>query len=293
MHRFRRIAASAMTSRGVAIGLAAAATIAVLAGCATPAAQRESAGQYAPMSMLLFGDHGYDLDYLDEEDLEPPRTLEQAIALEREEWREDKRPPAEFTPSSLTRLPATGGYVAASGMMPVASAMAAYCRTARCDASAMLGDNIYPDGPTGGADGRDDAKRFDDILLKPFRDLGRLAEDFPIYATLGNHDWRTSREAAMAEVRYLETTPPFYMDGISYRVKPPAGNGDVEIFVLDTEVLLAGTTVYEAELADDGSELPTTEPDAPKPWTKPRTDADAWPSGWKPHCAIPMRAGRS
>jgi hypothetical protein len=66
-------------------------------------------------------------------------------------------------------------------------------------------------------------------------------------------------------MRYLETTSPFYMDGIVYRVKPPAGNRDVEIFVLDTEVLLAGTTVYEDKLADDGSELPSTEPEMPEP----------------------------
>ena len=117
------------------------------------------------------------------------------------------------------------------------------------------GDNIYPNGPTGGADGVSDAKRFDEILLEPYKDFGSIAPDFRIYATLGNHDWRTSREAALSEVRYLETTKPFYMDGIFYRVSPP-GRPDVEMFVLDTEVLLAGETVYEAELADDGSELP-------------------------------------
>ena len=49
---------------------------------------------------------------------------------------------------------ANGGYVPASGMMPVARAMRAYCQTTRCDAGMMLGDNIYPDGATLGADGR-------------------------------------------------------------------------------------------------------------------------------------------
>jgi tartrate-resistant acid phosphatase type 5 len=244
--------------------------IGLLSRCATapPPAAVDS-----DFMLLVFGDHGYDLDYLEAEDRFPVRTLEEAIAHEREEWIEDKRPPEEFAPPSLVRLPSTGGYVPASGMMPVANAMRSYCLgVVRCDAAVMLGDNIYPNGPTGGRDGVDDAKRFDEILLAPFRDFGRLAPDFRIYATLGNHDWRTSREAALGEMRYLETTRPFYMDGIRYRVQPPAAKGAVEIFALDTEVLLAGTTVYEDALADDGSELPPRELDVPEPWTKPANE---------------------
>lgn len=252
----------------------------LLGSCATGQQPPANTRAFTPVSLLVFGDHGYHLDYLDAEDRRPPLTLDQAIALERAEWVEDKRPPGEFQPSAFVRLPDTGGYVPASGMMPVARAMAEYCRTNRCDMGVMLGDNIYPDGPTGGADGRDDAKRFEDILLTPFRDFGTLASDFRIYATLGNHDWRTSREAAMAEVRYLETTRPFYMDGIIYRVAPAAGNGDVELFVLDTEVLLAGTTVHKAELADDGSELPATKIEVPRPWTKPQTERERNMVAW-------------
>lgn len=251
--------------------------VAVLSGCATTNAP---AAAHDPFTLLVFGDHGYDLDYLEAEDRIPPRTLEEAIAHEREEWIEDKRPPDEFEPSSLVRLPSTGGYVPASGMMPVAAAMRSYCGEVDCDAAVMLGDNIYPNGPTNGADGIDDAKRFDEILLDPFRDFGQLAPDFRIYATLGNHDWRTSREAALGEVRYLETTKPFYMDGLRYRVQPPAGEGDVEIFALDTEVLLAGTTVYDDALADDGSELPPAEVDVPEPWTKPANEAERTMVEW-------------
>ena len=86
---------------------------------------RRDSGSSQPgtMSILLFGDHGYDLDYLDEDERLPPRTYEQAVELQRKEWMEDKRPPAEFAPSALVQLPSTGGYVDASGMMPVAKAM--------------------------------------------------------------------------------------------------------------------------------------------------------------------------
>jgi hypothetical protein len=235
--------------------------------------------QPQPMSLLLFGDHGYDLDYLEADERNPPLTLDQAIAAERVEWAEDKRPPSEFEASPMVRLPDTGGYVSASGMMPVAKAMRDHCRTARCDSAVMLGDNIYPNGPTGGADGVSDAKRFADILLKPYGSFSELGPDFRIYAALGNHDWRTSREAALGEVAYMERTPPFYMDGIIYRVKP-TGHPDVELFVLDTEVLLAGETVYEDGLADDGSELPGSEIDVPEPWTRPQTERERNMVAW-------------
>lgn len=249
----------------------------MLGGCVGQPAPQAPVPADAPFSLLLFGDHGYDLDYLEADDRIPPLTLDQAVAAQKAEWIEDKRPPGEFAPSALIRLPDTGGYVDASGLVPVTHAMKTYCRSVRCDAAVMLGDNIYPNGPTGGADGVPDAKRFDEILLEPFKDFGSLAPGFRIYATLGNHDWRTSREAALSEVRYMEQTRPFYMDGIFYRVKP---RPDVELFVLDTEVLLAGETVYEAELADDGSELPGRVVEEPEPWTRPQTDGERNMVAW-------------
>ena len=127
----------------------------LLAGCASQplAAPQATAPAAAPTNLILFGDHGYDLDYLEADDKNPPLTLEQAIAAEREEWAEDKRPPNEFEASPMVRLPDTGGYVSASGLMPVVHAITEHCRIERCDAGVMLGDNIYPTGPTGGADG--------------------------------------------------------------------------------------------------------------------------------------------
>jgi tartrate-resistant acid phosphatase type 5 len=256
--------------------------LALLASCAsTPREAAPAAEQaYRPTSLLVFGDHGYELNYLEEKVRNPPRSLEEAIAAERKKWIAEKRPPAEFTPSAMVRLESTGGYVPASGMMPVSRAMKAWCASAPCDAALMLGDNIYPNGPTLGADGVDDAKRFDDILLAPFRDFVELSPGFRIYSTLGNHDWRTSREAALGEVRYLESTAPFYMDGLFYSVKPPAGKGEVEIFVLDTEVLLAGTTVYEDALADDASELPPSKVEVPEPWTQPANERERNMAAW-------------
>ena len=263
------------------VGLA----FAALGGCtvapppAVPVAPLSPETTPPPTSLIVFGDHGYDLGYILRKDKYPPLTLEQAIAAEREEWIEDRRPPNEFEPSPLVKLPETGGYVPATGMMAVAQAMKSYCATNRCDAGVMLGDNIYPDGPTGGTDGVPDAKRFADILDRPYGDFGSLAPGFRIYAALGNHDYRTSREAAMGEVAYMERTPPFYMDTNVYRVKP-AGHPDVELFVLDTEVMLAAETVYDDELAADGSEMPGREIDVSEPWTKPQTQREKAMVAW-------------
>lgn len=259
------------------------ATALLAGGCAgkqpsTPPPVREDPA--IDVGMLLFGDHGYDLRYLEAEDYEPPRSFDQFVAAEREDWLEDKRPPAEFRPPASTRL-ANGGWVAASGMIAVARAMASYCRSpARCDFAAMLGDNIYPDGATRGADGNDDSTRFERLFREPFGGYVDLAAHFRIYAALGNHDWNTSREAALDEVDYLSRTPPFYMDEIAYRVRPPAGRGQVEIFVIDTTVMLAAETVYGDALADDGSELPSTEVEVPDHWTRPATAEERGMAAW-------------
>ena len=267
-----------MSWRGTGTVLA----IAVLAGCAQPdrAPPPPPAGPNGTeIGILVFGDHGYDLDYLEAEDYEPPRTREQFIALEKKDWLEDKRPPDEFRPPAMT-LHRSGSWVAASGMLPVASAMQTWCRAERCDFATMLGDNIYPNGATLGADGRDDAGRFEAIFARPFGRFVELGPDFRIYSVLGNHDWKTSRAGAMAQVDYLGRTPPFYIDGITYRVKPAAARGEVELFVIDTTVMLAGQIVYEDALADDASELRPTRREDPDPWVKPKTRVERDMAAW-------------
>lgn len=78
----------------------------------------------------------------------------------------------------------------------------------------------------------------------------------------------------MAQVAFLSATRPFYMDGISYAAQPPAANGEIEVFALDTHVLLAGEKVLDDELADDGSEVATSQLDSSEPWAMPATAAE-------------------
>lgn len=252
------------------------ASLLALSGCA--------AQQPAPRPIaefLAFGDGGYHYAYLEADDGEDVTTLEAFEEKERLDWLDDKRPPAEFKPPPAYRRMDTGTYIAASGQAAVASAMLRFCEgPPACEFAVMLGDNIYPDGATAGADGRDDAERFRKVLYEPYAPLAQFSENFRIYVALGNHDWRSSREGAMAQVHYLEETRPFYMDGIRYRIAPTGDPHEVEIFVLDTHVLLSGVTVLEDELADDGSELHTEEVDPPPAWSLPQNDVERGMVDW-------------
>lgn len=251
---------------------------AVVVGCSAPRNARESAPAAAPeVTLLAFGDTGYHYDYLEKEDYETVVTQEQFLAKERQDWIDDKRPIGELDFPPTYVLPGNGSTISASGQQPVATAMKSYCAQHGCDVATMLGDNIYPDGATAGPD---DAARFRDLFTIPYGPLGDGRKDFRIYTVLGNHDWHTSRAGALAQVRFMETTQPFYMRGLFYRVVPPSAHGQVEIFAIDTQVLLAGTTVYKAVLADDASAAPSDRIEKLEPWAAPRDDAERNMVGW-------------
>ncbi|WP_286828799.1 MULTISPECIES: metallophosphoesterase [Kordiimonas] len=258
--------------------MATAASVALLASAAcaqTGTAEEET------ISFLAFGDSGYHHEYQKKKLWKKPfRTLEAFEADYRADWAEDQKTPSEFRLPSLYFHEQMGGYIMRSGQQPVADAMTAYCQANACQFGMMLGDNIYPDGATLGADGVDDGKRFEDIFTIPYRGLGAGDTDFRIYTALGNHDWHTSREGAVAQVAYMEKSDQFYMDGIFYSVKPPAGRGDVEIFVIDTEVMLSGVGYPEAVLNPDGSEKKGTGPDDIDPWAKPANEAERNMATW-------------
>jgi tartrate-resistant acid phosphatase type 5 len=253
-------------------------TLVCVAGCSSP--ELVSPGTAPTITLLAFGDSGYDYAYLEPDDLAPALTAAEFDAAWREEWLEDKRPLADYALPATIVLPATGGVVEASGLDRVSTAMQRLCAARGCDLAAMLGDNIYPNGATLGADGHDDAERFRRLLYEPFHDLVPGSADFRIYSTLGNHDWNTSRAGALAELRYLETTRPFFMDGLVYRVKPPAARGELEIFAIDTTLLLAANDVPEALLDDDGSETTDGTLDDFEPWMLPQTDLERDIAGW-------------
>lgn len=245
-------------------------TIAVAAVCGAcsvaPAPAEQPVGDR--VHILVFGDTGYDLDWLGAEDHEQPLDARSYIVAELDDWIEDGRPIDEFRLSPFQLAAQTGGWVPASGQWPVAEAMRAWCAAPeRCHLGVMLGDNIYPAGATLGSDGRDDAKRFEDLLYRPYIGLQEQDPDFVIYPVLGNHDWQTSREGALAQVEYLRQSPLYRMEHLWYQVEVAPG---VEVFGIDSSLLLAGHAVPELTIGADGSPQPAAEADEPEPWMVPR-----------------------
>lgn len=240
----------------------------LLAACAREATPPSPAAEGDDtVSILLFGDTGYDYDWLEQEDHDNPLTGREFVISELDDWLEDHRPIEEFDLPPMHFAEQTGGYVMASGMWPVSKAAHEWCKPPeRCDFAVMLGDNIYDAGATLGADGRDDAERFEALLNRPYQGLQAQDPGFVIYPVLGNHDWDTSREGAMAQVAWLEQSPLYEMDGVFYSARPAPG---VELFAIDTTLLLNAETVYEDALTPEGAPVETNEEDREEPWATP------------------------
>ncbi|MGI9261990.1 MAG: metallophosphoesterase [Woeseiaceae bacterium] len=251
----------------------------LLASCSTTSPNEPSPGKQ--VGMLMFGDTGYHPDYPDQDDFVDLFTEKGFHQSEWDDWLEDKRPKDEFEARPSSVSPVTGMVVPATGMNAVAAAMKHFCANiAACDLGVMLGDNIYPSGATLGADSMDDTDRFRHMFTEPFGNIVNEPASYLTYVTLGNHDWETSRAGGFAQIEFLEQAESFYMDGPYYTVKPPAGNGDIELFVIDTSMILASTTVYVDTLNDDGSEVMTDEIEPPNYHTEPLSAAERNQPQW-------------
>lgn len=233
------------------------------------------------IGILVYGDTGYHPGYPDQDDYVDLFSPEGYLEKEWQDWLEDKRPRDEYEARPSSVSPITGKVVAKSGIFGISEAMTNYCRdSATCDFGVLLGDNIYPSGATLGADGFDDADRFKDILQDPFGNVGDVDNGYQTYVTMGNHDWETSRDGGFAQISYLEQAPGFYMDGPIYTVKPPSANGDIELFIIDTSMILANSDVREDTLNDDGSEGSLGEIEAPDFMVYPMTEAEKQQPLW-------------
>ena len=232
-------------------------------------------------SFVVVGDTGYIPSYERfEDDDAPMRTIGDYMALMQEDWLERNPDMEGFRPTPWVFESALGSYMEASGMWPVALAADEVCKRTGCDFATMLGDNIYPDGATLGADGISDERRFYDMLDRPYGKLGQGVENFTIYTMMGNHDWHISREATVAQLEYLQSHPNFTMPDFYYSAVPKGFEGFIELFVIDTEMLLASTTVYEDNLDDDGREVRTGELDSWPDFVRPATDGEKRMTDW-------------
>jgi hypothetical protein len=99
-----------------------------LFGCAAqPGTSPTNATDTDAVSILLFGDTGYDYDWLEEDDYEDAFTGREFVINELDDWIEDHRPIEEFAIPPMHFAEQTGGYVMASGMWPVSRAVHTWC----------------------------------------------------------------------------------------------------------------------------------------------------------------------
>ncbi len=236
---------------------------------ASACAKNEAAQSQDPdasVSILLLGDAGYHLNYA-WENFDDPETVEEFRTdyLRRLTWVGSPDPEAEIPPYSV--LPRSGHTVLASGLQSVATAIGRYCqRQARCDFGIMLGDNIYPNGATEGRDGRPDADRFTDIFVTPYETLFSAQPDFEFDVVLGNHDWYTSVGGALAQLKFHEEHPNYHMDDLFYTRRRETPIGSVELFAIDTELLLSTVVIPMPKLTSNGATDYHAELELIRPW---------------------------
>ena len=237
--------------------------------------------QESPRKFAVIADTGYAPAYEQpDEDETVPTTLGEYLAMETEDWLKRNPDLTNFVPTPWVFESVLGGYLNASGMYPVARGAQRICARAGCNFATMLGDNLYPDGATLGADGISDARRFADLIDGPYGSFGKGIPNFTIYAMMGNHDWYTSREGVDAQLRYLQQHPNFTIPNLFYRAVPAGMEGEVEIFVVDTQMLLASSPVPKPKLDEQGRELRSGKLEDFPAYMRPRDAAEANMVAW-------------
>ena len=206
------------------------------------------------IQFLAFGDGGYHVDYPKTKHLKKPLAKVDFIAKEKADWLEEHRDPADFDHAPIYIFPGTNIATEKGGAAAVGQAMTTLCQRKDCQFAIQLGDNVYPDGADAN-DGKNDTKRMNDLILAPLKPLLKENPDLMVYSALGNHDWKSSRHGVALQTQWMQQQPNFHMGEkgyYSYTIGEP-GN-DVEFFVLDTNMLLAGQTYYEVPLDANGAE---------------------------------------
>ena len=252
----------------------------VIAVSVSFAVSRADSATPGPIRFPVIGDTGYIPAYESLDADERYATFDEYAAAEAADWLKKNATLEGFVLSPPVFESATGSFMPASGLYPVARAAQEVCNQRGCDFGILLGDNIYPIGATLGADGISDARRFTDMLDRPYGRFGTQVPGFTFYTVLGNHDWYHSREGALAQLEYLRAHPNFTMPDFFYRSVPPRFAGEVEFFFIDTQMLLASTVVYDDKLDTSGREIRHEVREQFKDFMKPATDAERNMVAW-------------
>lgn len=117
----------------------------------------------------------------------------------------------------------------------VGNAVAAFCQARGCDFVQLLGDNIYESGVSSP----------DDPLFQSHFEVPYAAVELDFYAVLGNHDYGVSGlgidlSRGKHQVDYSKRSKKWKMPDTHYHFTPPTSGGAVEIFALDTNLMMFG-----------------------------------------------------
>ncbi|APS00748.1 metallophosphoesterase [Pajaroellobacter abortibovis] len=114
----------------------------------------------------------------------------------------------------------------------VAKAIQKKCdREAGCDFAIVLGDVIYPSGPSSSQD-----PQFKEKFENPYQNL-----HFPFHIALGNHDYGQYGKGELIEqasfaMEYAQTSPRWKLPNPYYHFKEK----EAEFFIIDTQTIIKG-----------------------------------------------------
>jgi len=117
----------------------------------------------------------------------------------------------------------------------VANAISSVCKARGCDFVTLLGDNVYDSG----------VSSVNDPLWQEVFEVPYAAIDLDFWAVLGNHDYGaggagTDFPKAQHEVDYTKKSKKWKMPSHYWHHAPPTGNGKVELFGLDSNMMMFG-----------------------------------------------------
>lgn len=120
-----------------------------------------------------------------------------------------------------------------SKQQKVGNTISAFCAERGCDFIQLLGDNLYETG----------AESVDDPVWKKAFETPYAAIDVDFWVVLGNHDYGGAGagnefDKGKNEVAYSAKSPKWKLPAPYWHSAPPTGHGKVEIFGLDTNMIL-------------------------------------------------------
>lgn len=117
----------------------------------------------------------------------------------------------------------------------VGNTIAALCKARGCDFVQLLGDNLYNSG----------ASSPDDPIFQTHFETPYAAVDLDFWVVLGNHDYGhdglgTDFLKGQNEIAYTAKSKKWKLPSAYWHHVPPAGEGAVEVFGLDTNMAMFG-----------------------------------------------------